>query len=168
MSGAVVAGSQVRMRPATDTMTRRQRIGPGVPVVWQAPALGLVVMLLSWSSASAQQTVTVRIGPGRDENTGTGTATLTAMGQQTQVVVRVAATNREMLGHIHADVCPGVGPVVFPLTNPVNGVSTTVINQPLAQVLAQGKSINLHKSPQQGMIYVGCGNLAAAATGGWS
>jgi LPXTG-motif cell wall-anchored protein len=128
-----------------------------------APVLGFMVLLLSWAPASAQQTITVTIGPGRDENTGTGTATLTAMGAQTQVVVRAAGTNPEMLGHIHADACPGVGAVVFPLTNPVNGQSTTMINQPLAQVLAQGRSINLHKSPQQGGIYVGCGNLAAAA-----
>jgi hypothetical protein len=91
---------------------------------------------------------------------------LTAQGNQTVVVIRAAGTNPEMLAHIHADACPGVGDVVFPLTNPVNGQSTTTINAPLAQVLAQGKSINLHKSPADVGIYVACGNLAAAAAGG--
>lgn len=124
------------------------------------------MVLASSSSAAAQQTITVTLGPGRDEASGVGTATLTARGNQTIVVIRAAATNPEMLAHIHEDVCPGVGAVVFPLTNPVNGQSTTTIDAPLSQVLAQGKSINLHKSPSEGGIYVACGNLAAAAAGG--
>jgi hypothetical protein len=124
------------------------------------------LMLASSSTAVAQQAITVTLGPGRDEATGTGTATLTAQGNQTVVVIRAASTNPEMLAHIHADPCPGVGDVVFPLTNPVNGTSTTTINAPLSEVLARGKSINLHKSPSESGIYVSCGNLAAAGVGG--
>jgi hypothetical protein len=130
------------------------------------PALAVLLVLVTSPAVLAQQAVTVTIGPGRDEPTGTGTATLTAQGNQTVVVIRAASTNPEMLAHIHADACPGVGAVVFPLTNPVNGTSTTVIDAPLSQVLAQGKSINLHKSPSDSGIYVGCGNLAAAQAGG--
>src|SRR5919198_375486 len=129
------------------------------------PVLAFLMLLASSSSVIAQQSVSVTIGPGRDESTGTGTATLTNMGSQTQVVLRVAATNREMLAHIHVDSCPGVGAVVFPLTNVVNGTSTTVINAPLSEVLAQGRAINLHKSPADSGIYVGCGNLAGAFAG---
>src|SRR6185436_1648394 len=129
------------------------------------PVVSLLLLMASSSSAIAQQTISVTIGPGRDEGSGTGTATLTAMGNQTQVVLRVAGTNPEMLAHIHADACPGVGAVIFPLTNPVNGASTTVIDAPLSTVLAQGRSINLHKSPADSGIYVGCGNLAGAAAG---
>jgi hypothetical protein len=124
-----------------------------------------VLLLASSSSVVAQQSVSVTIGPGRDEGSGTGTATLTSMGGQTQVVLRVAATNPEMLAHIHADACPGVGAIVFPLTNVVNGTSTTMIDASLADVLAQGRSINLHKSPADSGIYVGCGNLAGAFAG---
>jgi hypothetical protein len=126
------------------------------------PVVAMLMALLTFSSAAAQQSVTVAIGPGRDEPTGTGTAILTAQGAQTQVVLRVATTNPEMLAHVRADACPGVGPVVYPLTNVTNGSSTTTIDAPLATVLATGRSINLHKSPAQGMIYVGCGNFAAA------
>jgi LPXTG-motif cell wall-anchored protein len=129
------------------------------------PVLALLMLVASSTSAVAQQSITVTIGPGRDEASGTGTATLTAMGSQTQVVLRVAATNPEMLAHIHADACPGVGAVVFPLQNPMRGSSTTMIAAPLAEVLAQGRSINLHKSPADAGIYVGCGNLAGAAAG---
>ncbi|MDQ3812121.1 MAG: CHRD domain-containing protein [Chloroflexota bacterium] len=129
------------------------------------PVLALLMLLASSSAAGAQQGVTVSIGPGRDEASGTGTATLTPMGNQTVVTLRVANTNPEMLAHIHVDVCPGVGGIVFPLTNVRNGTSTTTIDADLATVLSQGRSINLHRSPQQGSIYVGCGNLAGAAAG---
>jgi CHRD domain-containing protein len=138
-----------------------RRVGPYLPLV----AL-LASLAVSVSSVSAQQAVTVQIGPGRDEASGTGTATLTAQGNQTQVVLRVATTNPEMLAHIHADACPGVGPIVFPLTNVRNGTSTTMIDAPLSQVMAQGKAINLHKSPDQAGIYVGCGDLSAAQAAG--
>jgi len=129
------------------------------------PVLALLMLFAASSSAVAQQSITVTIGPGRDEASGTGTATLTAQGSQTIVVLRAAGTNPEMLAHIHADACPGVGAVIFPLSNPMNGQSTTAIDAPLATVLAQGRSINLHKSPADGGIYVGCGNLAGAAAG---
>ncbi len=129
------------------------------------PLLALLMLIASSSSAVAQQSVSVTIGPGRDEGTGTGTATLTAVGSQTRVVLTVARTNPEMLAHIHADACPGVGAVIFPLTNVVNGSSTTMIDAPLTDVLAQGRSINLHKSPADSGIYVGCGNLAGAFAG---
>jgi LPXTG-motif cell wall-anchored protein len=131
------------------------------------PLLAVLASLAVSSSVSAQQAVLVPIGAGRDEASAPGTATLTAQGNQTQVVLRVAGTNPEMLAHIHADVCPGVGPIVFPLTNVRNGTSTTTVDASLAEIMAQGKSINLHRSPDQAGIYVGCGDLAAAqATGG--
>jgi LPXTG-motif cell wall-anchored protein len=138
-----------------------RKLNPGVFV----PVLALLMVFATSSSAVAQQSLTVAIGPGREEASGTGTATLTAQGANTVVVLRVAATNPEMLAHIHADACPGVGAVVFPLTNVTGGTSTTTINSPLATVLAQGKSINLHKSPADSGVYVGCGNLAGAAAG---
>jgi LPXTG-motif cell wall-anchored protein len=129
-----------------------------------ALALALLGALTVVSSSSAQQPVTVNIGPGRDEATGTGTATLTDMGGgQTQVVVRVAATNPDMPAHIHADACPGVGAVVFPLTNVQNGTSTTTISAPLSDVLTRGRSVNLHRSAQEIGVYVGCANLPATA-----
>jgi LPXTG-motif cell wall-anchored protein len=127
------------------------------------PVLGLLIAMSLSSSALAQQTISVTIGPGREEATGTGTATLTAMGNRTQVVLRVGTTNPDMPAHIHADPCPGVGDVIFPLTNVRNGTSTTMIDAPLADVLARGKSINLHRSASEIGVYVGCGNIVAAA-----
>lgn len=127
-------------------------------------ALGLLAVIAVSSSALAQQRVTVTIGPGRDAATGTGTAILTDLGGgRTRVELQVAATNPNMIAHIHADVCPGVGAVVFPLTNVENGRSTTEINASLSEVLTRGRAINLHRSPQEAGVYVGCGNLPAAA-----
>jgi hypothetical protein len=65
--------------------------------------------------------------------------------------------------HFHADVCPGVGPVVVPLTNVVNGASETTVNQTLASVLARAKSVNVHKSTTEGGVYVACVNLPTQA-----
>ena len=130
-----------------------------------SPMLALLLLFVLSSSAIAQQSVSITIGPGRDEASGTGTATLTNLGAQTQVVLNVGATNPEMLAHIHADACPGVGAVVYPLTNVVNGTSTTIIDAPLATVLGNGHSINLHKSPADVNTYVGCGNLLGAFAG---
>jgi hypothetical protein len=137
-----------------------------------AATLSVLALVLFSSSALAQQRVSVTIGPGRDEASGTGSATLEDIGGRTRVTVQVAATNPNMIGHIHADACPGVGGVVFPLQNTVNGRSVTEINAPLSEVLSRGRSINLHKSPDQAGIYVGCATLPAAgaaapaATGG--
>lgn len=130
-------------------------------------ALLLIPVLLLATSAVAlaqQQTVTINIGPGKDEGSATGTATLTDLGGgKTRVEIKVAATNPNMPAHIHADVCPGVGPVVFPLTNVMNGQSVTELNASPAEIMAKGKAINLHKSPQEVPVYVGCGNLVAAS-----
>lgn len=131
-------------------------------LVGPALALGMMASVSTASLATAQQSVTVQIGPGRDEASGIGMAELTAMGNQTQVVIMVAPANPNMPAHIHADACPAVGPVVFPLQNVQNGRSTTMIDAPLADVLARGRAINLHKGPQEAAIYTGCGNLEVA------
>jgi LPXTG-motif cell wall-anchored protein len=130
-----------------------------------APALALSLLAVgaTASIAGAQETITVQIGPGRDDATATGTITLTAVGNQTRVDVNVAGTNPNMPAHIHSDACPGVGSVVFPLQNPMAGRSTTTIDAPLNEVLARGRSINFHRSPQEAAIYTGCGNLPAAS-----
>ena len=131
-----------------------------VPLV--AVALAAAGMLPD--AASAQQPVTVTLGPGRDANEAPGTATLTDLGGgTTRVVISVTSPDANMPAHLHADVCPGVAAVVFPLTNVVNGQSTTDVNASLADIMTRAKSINLHRSPDQIQVYVACGNLPAAA-----
>src|SRR5438876_5867181 len=131
-----------------------------VPLV----AVALVLVSTLADTASAQQPVTVTLGAGRDENSAPGTATLTDLGGgKTRVDIKVTTTNPNMPAHIHADVCPGVAAVVFPLTNVQDGQSTTEVNASLADILARSKAVNLHKGPgDQASIYVACGNLPAA------
>ena len=136
--------------------------------------LGLTVALLvaaflvggRGDSVSAQeQTVTVTMGSGRDASQ-TGTATLTAQGSQTQVVVniQVGAAGVGQPAHIHQGSCPGVGAVAFPLTNVVDGTSTTVVNATLDSLRTGGYSINIHQDETQaGLgVYVSCGGIPAA------
>ena len=136
----------------------------------RVPFVGAVVAAIVLTAflpmgTEAQQTMTVNLGPGRDEATAPGTATLTDIGGgRTRVVIRVTPAYPNMPVHIHADVCPGVEAVVFPLTNVMNGESTTELDASMADIMARGKSINLHKGPGPDVnVYVSCGNLTAAA-----
>jgi len=136
--------------------------------------LGLAVLAAAFlvagrgDSVSAKEgdTVTVTMGPGRDASQ-TGTATLTDMGSQTQVVLNIqpGPTGIEQPVHIHAGSCPGVGAVAFPLTNVVNGTSTTVVDATLDSLRTGGYSINAHQDgTQAGLgVYVSCGAIPAAA-----
>lgn len=115
---------------------------------------------------SAQETVTITMGPGRDASQ-TGTATLTAQGNQTQVVINIQSGGAgvQQPAHIHQGSCPGVGAVAFPLTNVVDGTSTTMVNATLASLRTGSFSINVHRGTSQAdlAIYVSCGNIPAAA-----
>jgi hypothetical protein len=55
--------------------------------------------------------------------------------------------------------------VAFPLTNVVNGTSTTVVNATLDSLRTGGYSINAHQDgTQAGLgVYVSCGAISAAA-----
>ena len=141
------------------------------------PGLGLAVALLAAAflvagrgdTVSAQeQSVTVTMGPGRDASQ-TGTATLTAQGSQTQVVIDIqpAGAGVAQPVHIHQGSCPGVGAVAFPLTNVVDGASTTVVNATLDSLRTGGYSINAHQDgTQAGLgVYVSCGGIPPAAGG---
>ena len=139
--------------------------GAGLLVALVAAAF-LVVGSGDIVSAKEGDTVTVTMGPGRD-GSQTGTATLTDQGSQTQVVLNIqpGPAGVEQPVHIHSGSCPGVGAVAFPLTNVVNGTSTTVVNATLDSLRTGGYSINAHQDgTQAGLgVYVSCGAIPAAA-----
>ncbi len=131
-----------------------------------AALLSIAVLLPGGNgSALAQQAVTVTMGPGRD-GSQTGTATLTAVGSQTQVVVNIQSGGAGVAqpAHIHLGSCPGVGAVAYPLTNVVDGTSTTMVNATLASLQDGNHNINVHMGTLQTDlgIYVSCGNIPAA------
>ncbi len=125
-------------------------------------------------TASAQETVTVTLGAATGPDGGgsqTGTATLTANGSQTDVVINIDASpdgaDVEQPGHIHSGTCdslPGsLGAVEYPLTNVVNGASTTTVDATLESLQTGDFAVNIHKSGDELGVYVSCGNIPAAA-----
>lgn len=91
----------------------------------------------------------------------TGTATLTEKNGKVVVVVKVTPVQTApQPAHIHVGSCPGVGAVAYPLTNLVNGTSTTMLDMTMAELKAKKPlAINIHKSADEVKIYTACGLL---------
>ncbi len=136
-------------------------------LVLSVPVLVLVATAWFASAALAQQAVTVPLAE-QNESGVSGTATLTDLGNShVQVTIQVTpGGNANMPAHIHTGACPNPGAVIHPLTNVVDGRSTTVVQGSLDQIAASGQAINLHKSPQEIPNYAACGDLLGVAAGG--
>lgn len=94
----------------------------------------------------------------------TGTATIVDKG--TGVLVTVTVSNEPKGAseptHIHLGTCSKLNPAPWkPLSNTVNGVSTTTVpGVTVAQLTGKTKyAINLHKSLKQISVYVSCGGI---------
>jgi hypothetical protein len=127
--------------------------------------IGVLIALVAFNSAAAQNAVTVTLTQQNGSGVS-GSATLTPMGNQTQVVINVTGepAGASEPAHIHVGACPNPGSVKYPLTNVVNGSSTTTVNAPLSSITAGNMAINLHQSQQNISHYVSCGNIPVVAT----
>ena len=99
-----------------------------------------------------------------------GVASLVAQGDQTQVGMSVVGVLGDNPTHIHQGTCADLDPnPQFPLTNIVlpsstlTGVSDTLVDVPLADVLETPHLILIHKSQQEIGTYLACGNIVAGA-----
>ncbi|HYK53928.1 MAG TPA: hypothetical protein VEV38_10405 [Candidatus Eremiobacteraceae bacterium] len=94
----------------------------------------------------------------------TGWALLTAMGSKTKVVLSVSHTKGSEPAHIHPGTCANLNPVPkIPLSDVVNGKSTTVIDATLASLETGHFAINVHAGPGPLIKkYVSCGNIPAS------
>ncbi len=91
-----------------------------------------------------------------------GTATLKEENGKTTVTVELVGFVKDVAqpAHIHIGSCPGVGAVKYPLTNVVNGKSSTTISPTLKDLKAQlPLAINVHKSAAEISSYTACGEL---------
>jgi hypothetical protein len=63
--------------------------------------------------------------------------------------------------HIHVGSCPNPGAVKYPLNNVVNGMSETVLDVKLDDVMksADKLAINVHKSAAESKVYTACGDI---------
>lgn len=91
-----------------------------------------------------------------------GTVTLTAVGDKTRVDVALAnaPTDVPQPAHVHAGSCATLDPKPkYPLTTVVDGMSTTMLDVPMSQLVAGGLAVNVHKSTKEIPVYVTCGEL---------
>ena len=105
--------------------------------------------------------VTINLLEQNDSNES-GTATLTESNNQTTVTINMTGftENVSQPAHIHMGSCPNVTSVVYPLTNVLNGESTTILNATLDQIEDQlPLGINIHKSVNESSVYTACGDL---------
>lgn len=63
--------------------------------------------------------------------------------------------------HIHEGHCPTPGAVKYPLTDVVNGQSTTTLDVDMATMLASAPelAVNIHKSAAEAKVYTACADI---------
>jgi hypothetical protein len=91
-----------------------------------------------------------------------GTATLTQKGKNVLVSIQLNNAPKEAQpAHIHPGTCAKLNPSPkYPLSNVVNGKSTTMINNVDLDKLMSGQfAINVHKSTKDLKTYVSCGDI---------
>ncbi|MFQ5861085.1 MAG: CHRD domain-containing protein [Dehalococcoidia bacterium] len=128
-------------------------------------ALALFAALSAVTFAQGGESVTVQLNEQSDSGQS-GTAVLTAMGQnQTEVAIVVTPgdpADDPQPAHIHAGRCgPGLGGVVYPLTNVVGGTSVTTVDASLDSLRTGDFAINIHKSVPEIAVFTACGNIPA-------
>ena len=125
----------------------------------------VAALLLPGLAGAAGHETTVTLAA-QNASGESGTATLTQQGTDLVVVIGVTGepSGASQPAHIHTGACPNPGGVVHPLTNIVDGKSTTTLaNVILADVADGNHSINLHKSAAESAVYVACGDIAKMA-----
>jgi hypothetical protein len=112
----------------------------------------------SMSAMSKSMTIKLVAENGSAEN---GTAVLTDVTGGVSVVIALkGAPATAQPAHIHLGACPKPGAVKYPLTNVVNGASTTTVKgTTLAALMASPMAINVHESAANLQKYVSCGDI---------
>lgn len=111
------------------------------------------------ASNTATVTMTAMNGSGED-----GTATITQKGDADVTVTLTLknGTAEAQPAHIHKGSCANLNPTpAFPLTNAVNGASTSEVMVSAAELNKGGYAINVHKSASDIATYVSCGDIKA-------
>ncbi len=123
---------------------------------------------VSQFSCAVAATSTLTIPMSQQNGSGeTGTATLTQAGSDVKVVISLkgAPATTPQPAHIHDGTCANLKGVVYPLTNVVNGESTTTVKGvTIDKLLGATFAINVHKSADDLGTYVACGNIAATSS----
>ena len=148
------------------------RVSSGLRVISVAAMAASLLAVPVIANAQTGRAVTIPLAAansGGDTASGVnGTATLTDIGGgRTRVDIRVSVGpggSASMPNHIHTGRCPGVAAVTYPLNAVTNGVGTTEVSAPLADLLSGTYAINLHRSAAEASVWVSCGNVVAGAS----
>ena len=136
-------------------------------VAGTAAVLLAALALGSMSLAQESVDVTMESVTGSEGPFQIGAATLTAVDGQTQVVINIEPSPEgadvEQPVHIHDGSCSELGTVVYPLSNVVDGSSTTTVDATLESLRTGDFAVNVHKSPDEAAVYVSCGDVPVAS-----
>jgi hypothetical protein len=106
--------------------------------------------------------VTIKMMP-QNSSGESGTAVLTQAADGVHVVVSLTGGPKDtpQPTHIHMGTCAKLNPAPkYPLSNTVNGKSTSVVpNAKLSDLLSGTYAINVHKSATDIATYVSCGDI---------
>lgn len=123
----------------------------------------LALVLLAPLAVSAQDSVTVTLSE-RNDSGISGTAELTQVGGDLEVVISVSGVEEgsDHPVHIHSGSCDDLGGIVHPLSNIVDGESTTMLSGVTLASVADGEhAVNAHRSPDDLAESVTCGSIEA-------
>jgi len=97
----------------------------------------------------------------------TGTVTLKPDGDSTTVTIALTgAPAGPQPAHIHPGTCAKLDPAPkFPLSNVVDGKSTTTVKESISKLTAGGFAVNVHKSTDDLKTYVACADLSTPPAG---
>jgi hypothetical protein len=136
-----------------------------------AVAMTMAVGLASFGSSAAAQDEQNRARASvtfteLNDSGLSGTAKLTARGNRTEVSMRINGVVGVNPTHIHTGTCDDLDPnPKYPLNNielnttELVGLSDSVVDVPLDELLASPHLILIHKSPEELNTYYACGNI---------
>ena len=114
--------------------------------------------------AEGPKAVTVKLSQ-QNKSGESGTAKLTPAGDKTKVEISLKGAPKGVSqpAHIQEGSCPNPDPKPkYPLSNVVDGKSTSEVPVDIKTLRAGGLAINVHKSADEIKTYVACGNIGKA------
>ena len=107
-------------------------------------------------------TMTVQMNDYSDSGQSGG-ATISESNSKVTVKLELSGTqyDKPQPAHIHSGGCPRIGPIVYQLEDVVGGVSTTVLDTTIADLLAKSDqlNVNVHHSYDDFKTYTSCGDI---------
>lgn len=132
--------------------------------------VALLALAVGPGAAWAQGGISIVTLNAQNGSGESGQATLTSIdATHTRVEVTLSGGPADVPqpAHIHDGSCANLNPVPkYPLTNVVNGASTTIVPVALTDLLGGKFAINVHKSAAEVSVYVACGDITALSSGG--